>query len=268
MSTSQTLDQLLERLWEDYVTLNPHAQQVVDLLRGRDERVYNDHIAFRTYDDPKVNLETLAKPFEALGYTAGEDYDFSEKKLRARHFEPPQRDKPLIFISELRTGEFSGRLREIVQKLTAQVPADLPGRWDFPVAARPWEVSQADYEALREESEYAAWVAAFGYRANHFTVDVNALTSIETLHELNAFLKANGIAMNEVGGEIKGSPELYLEQSSTLAGEVTVHFSDGTAKIPGCYYEFAKRYKLPDGTLFTGFVAKSADRIFQSTDRR
>jgi hypothetical protein len=263
-----TLDTLLDRLWQDYVKYNPHARQVVDLLEARGERVYNDHIAFRTYDHPKVNLETLAKPFLDQGYTPGEDYDFPEKKLRARHFEPPTRDKPLIFISELRTDAFSDTLRDIVRKLVAQVPDDLPGHWDFPIAGRPWSVSQIDYESLRKESEYAAWVAAMGYRANHFTVDVNALESFDSLQQLNEFLKQNGIALNDAGGEIKGTPDVYLEQSSTLAGEVEVAFTDGTMKIPGCYYEFARRYETPDGRLFTGFVAKSADRIFQSTDRR
>jgi len=263
-----TLDTLLDRLWQDYVKYNPHAQQVVDLLAGRGEAVRNDHIAFRTYDHSKVNLEALAQPFLDLGYTPGEDYDFPEKRLRARHFEPPERDKPLIFISELKTGEFSSTLRDIVEKLVAQVSEELTQRADFPIAGRPWSVSQVDYETLRKESEYAAWVAAMGYRANHFTVDVNALTTFESLQQLNEFLKENGFALNDAGGEIKGSPEVYLEQSSTLAGEVTVEFTDGTAKVPGCYYEFAKRHKTSDGKLFTGFVAKSADRIFQSTDNR
>jgi hypothetical protein len=263
-----TLDTLLDRLWQDYVAMNPHAQQVVDLLEARGDTVYNDHIAFRTFDHPKVNLEVLAKPFLDLGYAPGEDYDFAQKKLRARHFEPPGRDKPLIFISELRTDEFSDTLRDIVGKLVDQVPDDLPKQVDFPIAGRPWSVSQIDYESLRKQSEYAAWVAAFGFRANHFTVDVNALQSFDSLQQLNSFLKENGIALNEAGGEIKGSPELYLEQASTLAGEVAVTFTDGSMTIPACYYEFAKRYEMPDGKLFTGFVAKSADRIFQSTDRR
>jgi hypothetical protein len=263
-----TLDTLLDRLWQDYVGFNPHAQQVVELLHQRGEQIFNDHIAFRTYDHPRINLEVLAKPFLDFGYTPGEDYDFPEKKLRARHYEPPTRDKPLIFISELRTGEFRDTLREIVNHLVDQVPESVPEQWDFPVIGRPWQVSQIDYEALRKQSEYAGWVAAFGFRANHFTVDVNALKSFDTLQQLNDFLKDNGIALNDADGQIKGSPQQLLEQSSTLAGEVEVPFTDGPLKIPGCYYEFAKRYNKPDGQLFTGFIAKSADRIFQSTDRR
>jgi len=61
---------------------------------------------------------------------------------------------------------------------------------------------------------------------------------------------------------------VYLEQSATLAAPVDVEFSDGVRRIPGCYYEFARRYPLPNGTLYTGFVERSADKIFESTDRR
>ena len=34
------------------------------------------------------------------------------------------------------------------------------------------------------------------------------------------------------------------------------------------YYELAKRYPLPSGELFQGFVPASADKIFESTDAK
>ncbi len=37
-------------------------------------------------------------------------------------------------------------------------------------------------------------------------------------------------------------------------------------EIPSCFYEFAKRYPQADGELYTGFVAASADKIFESTN--
>jgi len=81
-------------------------------------------------------------------------------------------------------------------------------------------------------------------------------------------LKTNNFLLNDSGGEIKGSTDVYLEQSSTRADPTQVAFSDGTKTIPCCYYEFAKRYTMPDGKLFTGFVAQSADKIFESTDNK
>ncbi len=64
---------------------------------------------------------------------------------------------------------------------------------------------------------------------------------------------------------MKGSPEDLLEQSSTMADRVVVRFSDREATIPSCFYEFALRYPKPDGELYSGFVAASADKIFEST---
>jgi hypothetical protein len=57
-----------------------------------------------------------------------------------------------------------------------------------------------------------------------------------------------------------------LEQSSTMADKAVVKFSDGEVSIPSCFYEFAKRYPLDCGTLYSGFVAASADKIFESTN--
>lgn len=81
------------------------------------------------------------------------------------------------------------------------------------------------------------------------------------------FLEKNGFVLNKSGDAIKGTPADLLEQSSTMANEISVQFADGIYKIPSCYYEFAKRYKMPNGSLYQGFVAASADKIFESTNR-
>lgn len=138
------LQELLDRIWEDYARVNPQARAIVDLLASRGESIVNDHIAFRT---------------------------------------------------------------------------------------------------------------------NHFTVLVNTLKSIPSLEALSDLLKDNGFALNSGGGEIKGSADVFLKQSSTLASEISVQFTDGTYMIPGCYYEFARRYPMSDGRLFQGFVTRSADHI-------
>ena len=71
----------------------------------------------------------------------------------------------------------------------------------------------------------------------------------------------------EAGGKIKGSPEVLLEQAATLADRVRLRFADGSEhEIPSCYYEFARRYPQPDGKLYPGFVAASADSLFESTN--
>jgi hypothetical protein len=65
---------------------------------------------------------------------------------------------------------------------------------------------------------------------------------------------------------VKGNENVKLEQSSTLADKAQVKFTDKAMEIPSCFYEFAKRYPLPNGELYTGFVAASADKIFDSTN--
>ena len=210
-------------------------------------------------------MAALAAPFEALGWRARERYHFADKHLNARYWQHDDPALPKVFISELVTAELSEGARSAIAELVEQLPA---GFVPLPWSGRPWHVWHATYEALLVESEYAAWMAAFGFRVNHFTIDVNALTTFAGLAELNTFLVANGFTLNHAGGTIKGTPADHLEQSSTRAEIVEVEFADRKARIPSCYYELAKRYPLADGSLFQGFVPRSADKIFESTDVR
>ncbi|MCA9663518.1 MAG: DUF1338 domain-containing protein [Myxococcales bacterium] len=269
--TAARLDELFARLWADYVAINPQAAAIHALLRGRGEVVVNDHIALRTFAGPELGLEVLARGFVDLGYVAAGDYTFPRKKLRARHYLHADPRCPKVFISELEVDRGSPALAAIVGDLVAQAAAT-PGlreRWDLAAAGRPWApVSRATYDALAAESEYAAWLAAFGLRANHFTISVNHLRTVDSLAALCELIEGAGIPLSAAGGLIKGSPADLLEQASTIAAPTEVRFADGPSTIPGCYYEFARRYADADGRLFTGFIAGSADRLFESTDRR
>ena len=261
-----TIDELLAALWRDYVATTPQAGRIHHLLGERGERVRNDHVALRTFGVPGIDLAALARPFERLGWQPRDRYRFDDKKLVARYWQHPDPARPKVFISELCIGELAPALQVIIARLVTQLPAGYGERPDLPWAGRPWQLAHGEYHTLLASSEYAAWVGAFGFRVNHFTVDVNALTTFQGLAELCAFLEANGFSLNTSGGRIKGTPAALLEQSSTLADAIEVEFSDGRAIIPSCYYEFAKRYPLPGGELFQGFVPASADKIFESTD--
>ena len=122
------------------------------------------------------------------------------------------------------------------------------------------------YNRLREESEYAAWFYVFGFRANHFTVSVNALKKYNTIVKVNELLKENGFVLNTSGGEVKGEITDLLQQSSTMSDMVKVEFTEGIYEVPSCYYEFAQRYPDTNGELYSGFISKSADKIFESTN--
>ncbi|QSX34349.1 DUF1338 domain-containing protein [Shewanella avicenniae] len=263
----QNIDSLFTAMWHDYVRMTPSAAKIHDLL-AQDDEIINDHIALRTFNLPKVGLPVLAAHFEALGYRAAGEYEFKQKKLKAKHFEHPDATKPKVFISELLVEQFSPWLQQTVAELVAQVDAAAVIDDEFLYSGRHWQLNFATYEKLLAESEYAAWLAAFGYRANHFTVSINHLRHYDTIVAVNDTLKHAGIVLNSAGGEVKGSAQVMLEQSSTMADQIPVAFTDGDHTIPSCFYEFALRYPQADGRLYSGFVEASADKIFESTNAK
>lgn len=264
--STQSIDALLSGLWADYVTIAPHAARIRSALESRGETVVNDHVALRGLGRVGLGLEALARPFETLGWTARADYRFDDKHLVARYWQHPDPSLPKLFISELCLEELSPSAQHALEALAAQVTPEIRNGDSLCRAGRPWPIAQATYHALLEESEYAAWVAAFGFRVNHFTVDVRQLQTIASLAAMNEWLRTEGFPLSMAGGVIKGSAGAGLEQSSTRAEEVDVDFTDGTLRIPSCYYEMAYRHPGPDGTLFQGFVPRSANRLFESTD--
>ncbi|MEJ7599361.1 MAG: DUF1338 domain-containing protein [Kofleriaceae bacterium] len=262
----ETPDELLAELWRDYVASTPQADRIHDLLVARGEILRNDHVALRTYGCPDIGIEALARTFERLGWQARDSYQFTDKHLRARYWQHPDPTLPKVFISELVLAEMSPAAGSVIAGLVDQLPPAFGERGDLPWAGRPWTVSHAEYRTLLAESEYAAWLAAFGFRVNHFTVDVGSLSTFPDLEALGAFVAEHGFTLNNSGGTIKGTPADRLEQSSTRADSIPVAFCDATVRIPSCYYEFARRYPLHSGELFHGFVPSWADKIFESTD--
>lgn len=258
---------LFNILWNEYTERNPHALEVYQLFTQRGETVINDHIALRTFDDPRINVEQLAKFFEAYGYKEKGTYQFPVKKLFAKHYEHEDPAAPKVFISELLTKQFSPELQAIVKNCVDKIPQAMLSSEELLFAGTFWKpLSYKTYQQLLKESEYAAWMYVFGFCSNHFTVNVNALKTFNEINDINEFLLKHNFKLNVSGGAIKGTPQEYLEQSSTMAEERDVEFVEGIHRIPSCYYEFAKRYNLPNGKLYTGFIAASADKIFESTD--
>jgi hypothetical protein len=261
--------ELFDFFWQSHSSVTPDAQRIHALLRERGEEVVNDHVAFRTFNLDPIGVESLGRTFLALGWTPSGEYRFPEKKLRAVSYAHPEKDVPHVFISELLTEEFSEELRSIVRGLVSQIAPDRKGSASLLSELPSWApVSYADYRRLQEESQYAAWLAAYGIRVNHFTVLVNALTTFDSIEALNGWLQEQGFTLNTSGGIVKGTAEQLLEQSSTRSNMIDWEFAGGERHvIPSCYYEFARRYVDPaTGELYQGFIARSADKIFESTD--
>jgi hypothetical protein len=266
------IDNLFSHLWQDYLTITPSAKKVHDLLEefesghsDKNTELVNDHIALRTFNIEKINLDKLAAHFLALGYTEQGQYDFAEKKLRAKHFEHANDMHPKVFISELLVEEMPVDVQQIIVKMVAGLTDELALKEDFLYSGTHWQINTQEYDTLVAHSEYAAWMAVWGFRANHFTVSLNHMQHFTSLEQMNSLLKESGFVLNSSGGEIKGGPEVLLAQSSTMADKIEVEFANGRKTIPSCFYEFAQRYPMASGSLYQGFVAASADKIFEST---
>jgi hypothetical protein len=261
-------EMIFNRFWVPYSTQNPSAKRIYDLFTQQGEQVVHDHIALRTFNDPRMNIDVIAKVFTENGYEAKGEYEFKTKKVFGRHFEhKTDPNAPKAFISELLIEECSDYLQSTIKKYIDAVSDDAYKDPELVYKGSIWgRIPFETYNKLREESEYAAWLLVYGYRANHFAIKVNELKNFEKLQEVNAFVKSHGYIMNTAAGEIYGTPEELLEQSATRAEIMPFRFTDGTFEIPACFYEFTLRYNDENGKQYSGFIAANADKIFESTN--
>ncbi|SHJ38609.1 protein of unknown function [Arenibacter nanhaiticus] len=291
MSTA-ALDMIFDALFTPYKTRVPDVEKVTKAMVShaiiKDEsEIVNDHIAFRTLGVPNLGVTSFEKIFLHYGYTKKDYYYFEGKKLDAYWYAPPQPHYPRIFMSELRVQDLSDKAQEIIRRYTKDIVSDPVDALDLddPEAVGEffhkslWELpTAADYNALAQESEYAAWVIYNRYYLNHYTISVHELPDdYNTVAKFNTFLESIGIALNTSGGKIKTSADGLLKQSSTIAKMMEAEFADGsTMEIAGSYVEFAERlvfpeYKdLPKEAITRqhrrdGFESANADKIFEST---
>jgi hypothetical protein len=293
---ASTLDVVLNGLLDRYKAHVPDVDAIVGAMvtEGiirRPADVENDHIAFRTLGVPHLGIASLERVFLHCGYTARDWYEFPAKKVTARWYQAPEARHPRVFISQLRVDELSPEAQATIRAYTDRVasdPVDTLALDDGEAVVRflhepLWpSPTWAEYERLRAESEFAAWVIYNRYYLNHFTISVHNLPApYDRIERFNAFLERRGFTLNDAGGTIKTSADGKLLQSSTVAAMVDASFSDGRGgvevhRIPGSYVEFAERRvldryaALPRDQLRRehrreGFEAASADKIFEST---
>ena len=262
------INSFFQQLWDDYRTITPQAERIHALFSAYGP-VRNDHVAFRTLRYGPYGISELEPRLLSLGYVRDQNYHFPEKKLEAWSYTHRDAEQPLIFLSELLLDQLPANARDALLAAVHTGEEALPPGAEAFMAGRCWAPPPFDvYQALAKESEYAAWLLAWGFRANHFTVSINHLPRFASLQEVTEFLINEGFVLNTSGGVIKGSPDVLLEQASTLADIYTAEFANGERHgIPSCYYEFALRYPDKAGNLYQGFVAASADKIFESTHR-
>ncbi len=210
---STQVNTLFEKIWNNYLDVTPSAKKIHHLL-GSGSDVINDHVAYRTFNIGKVSIDKLAQHLIALGYTECDEYHFEAKKLYAKHFEHTDSKLPKVFISELLVEEFSPQAQEIIHELVDSIDESLINKPEFLYSGKQWQISYQDYQTLLAESEYAAWLSAWGYRANHFTVSINHLANFENILDVNQTLKTAGFTLNTAGGEVKGDSEVKLDSNN------------------------------------------------------
>jgi hypothetical protein len=256
-------------LWENYTQITPQAQRIHQLFENLGETVLNDHVAFRTFNNSPISLEKLEPQLEVIGYKPYGAFLFESKHLKARCYKhETNADSPKIFLSELLVEELPQHCQDIIGKYIAQIPTDAVQTPDVFWSGILWNTpTEEEYLTLAEHSEYAAWLSTMGLQANHFTVSINHLKNYQSIEEVNQLLIKEGYALNKVGGLVKGTPQSFLEQSSTMADKISYRFAGNTQKtIPSCFYEFARRHIQPNGALFDSFIEGNADKIFDSTN--
>ena len=292
LSNKSAISKILQGVFAVYRDRVPDVQKITDamvsqgIVAGQSE-ILNDHIAFRTMGVDHLGIASFEKIFLAHGYEKRDYFFFEGKKLNAYWYAPPDDELPRIFISELRVKDLSEKTQQIISKYTRDLTSDPVDALDLKDVAevteffhRPlWQLpTLEDYQALLEESEYAAWVIYNRYYLNHYTISVHQLDGEHrTLEQFNDFLKSIGITLNNAGGEIKVSPDGLLRQSSSVAEKVEAEFAGGNkAIISGSYVEFAERLPLPEFAHLPfneikrsmrrdGFESGNADKIFEST---
>ena len=213
--------------------------------------------------------------FELIGYKKEDEYRFDDKSLDAFWLSPSDAGadskdaSPKIFVSELDLSGFDENFSKIIESYTSKVSsspitkleklfiefssgkhelaAEIISIYeDYFTKDTPWgKPNISDYHKLKATSEYASWTLLFGPKINHFTVCVHLLKEFKDIKLLGEHIEKNlGIEMNKAGGMVKGRPEIFLEQISTMAVEQDYTFADGNETVKYGFVEFAKRYTL------------------------
>lgn len=268
MSCLAKQTEFFSTLWNEYIQVTPLASDVRQLFIASGDKIINDHVAFRTFNLAPINIQSLESHVLSLGYQYLDSYEFPNKYLKARAYIPTSSvSLPRVFLSELSVEKLSHDNQVLVRSLCKQIDPKQVLTNSIFFAGRLWnKVSWSQYQALLKDSEYAAWLAVMGLRANHFTVSINALNDPNIERVVSRLLQA-GFQLNEAGGVIKGDAGSSLRQCATLADTIEMTFLGGDRhSVSSCYYEFAWRGHDARGKLFEGFVADNADKIFTSTD--
>ncbi len=241
---------LLARLWERYAGEVDHARAFVALTGGA---VASDHVAFRALARPGGGVAAFEAVFERFGWRRAGVYQFPDAHLTAVHL---SRDgAPRIFLSQLHADALSPQARTLLDRLPADPPPpvgiDALADW---FDAPPCPLGAHELAVLDAETQFGAWLAAFGRKVNHFAAAVADIDGWQRrLLAAEVPMKTN----------VEGAPGSPLRQTATAAAALPVGLADGAiVHRPYAYLELAER--RPG---FDGFLAPQARQLFDMTRR-
>ena len=118
--------------------MTPQARSIHALFNARDEHVINDHVAFRTFDVKRFDLDRASELLATIGYEAFDHYTFSRSSTCEPKpiVIPDDSNAPKIFFSELIRSELDEDTQAIIRQITkglkgALTLTDLTGRYPF-----------------------------------------------------------------------------------------------------------------------------------------
>ena len=241
---------LLDLLWTRYAAEVPFARTFAGLAGGP---LRNDHIALRSLARPGEGIELFARLFERLGWARAGAYTFPDTHLSAIYLAHPE-GLPRVFVSELHAERLSSEAQRVLAALPEAPPAPESTEALADWFCAPPPPHEAELLALERESQYGAWLLAFGRKVNHFT---GAVDDVEAWQR--RMLEA-GVPMKR---DIEGEPGGVLRQTATRAAPVTIALADGrTREWPYAYFEIAQR-----APGFDGFLGPQARALFDMTKR-
>ncbi len=279
-------------LFEDLLARVPSAARYVTSQRTQGRRVLLDHGAVRTVDSPETGqlpsgAELFRRVLLPLGYQEVGRYPLDRIHMTGRvftHAVLPE-DLPQYFVSELHVDRLDPAAQAAVTRTVDRSTDPLPaaartlldalavrGRVARDDAVRLVPMLAAcfgrqhpdpmltDYETLLGHSPEMAWIATEGNAFNHATdrvPDVDALAAT-----LRADFPVKDMVERSRSGRVR--------QTALRADRVVRTFRDGNGhavqrEVPGSFFEFISRDKLPDGGLDLSFDAGNAQGIFRMT---
>lgn len=271
----------------------PLAAAYVGDAARRGREILFDHGAVRTVIAAGGALppgrHAIARLLEPLGYAHTGTYPLPDLGMTGfiyTHRDAPEAI-PQYFVSELDPTRFSQRFREAVARVvgtsrdplarwaeSALAHGAAHGQFEREAAARLLAALAAcfdrqhdvptlnDYELLRAESAEMAWIATEGNAFNHATDRVEDVA-------------ATAAAQRALGRSIKPTIEVSksgrVRQTAFAAATVERLFESDCGdlvvrSVPGSFWEFISRDRLPDGSLDLAFDASNAQGIFKMTD--